>query len=119
MRNQDLSKLSRTELLARKQKLDSEMADIKLQLEQARLIKHQTGQYAEREWYLRANNALRGKGLESQAIQLELSRRKEKQRNKRPDTLEGRFVEIARQKLAEEVFTDILSEARELTTETE
>jgi hypothetical protein len=118
MNTHDFTKLDRVELLERKQKLDSEIADIKQQLEQARLVKHLTGQYADRDWYIRANAALRHKGQESQAIQIALSRLKT-QKKERPDTLEGRFVEIARQKLADEVFTDILSEARELIMETE
>jgi len=115
----DLTRLTRLELLARKHQLDAEITAIKMQLQHARRMTHdQAGAPADRRWRLRALQAMRIKGMESHAVQMELSRRKEHP-PERPKSLALRFVEIARQRLDEAVFADILSEAQELAAERE
>lgn len=110
--SKDLSKLSRSELLALKRQVDGEVAEIKLQFAQARLHLAETGQYADSSWHARANCALQFKGITLQAIQNELAQRKLEE--KKPESLSTYFMTVAEHRLTHDVYTDIIAEAREL-----
>lgn len=105
----DLEGLTERDLLDLKTEIDAEITSIKMQLENARAEKISTGKYADSTWWIKANNALRIKGRQSQQIQTELGSIKSSKRKRVND----RFVEIAKQTLSNEEFVEILKQAQE------
>lgn len=63
----------RAELLEEKVQLDADIAAIRTQLDKARVRRRTEGIYSDPDWWRRANDALRWKGVRSQEIQRELS----------------------------------------------
>ncbi|OPY16253.1 MAG: hypothetical protein A4E69_00273 [Syntrophus sp. PtaB.Bin138] len=68
--------------------------------------------YMKTTWYLRAKRARVIYGRDIQRIQLELSRRKGKRRAASP-FLGERFIDVARRRLDQEFFSELLAEAKE------
>lgn len=65
-------------------------------------------------WLLRANHALRAKGLKIQSIQQELGRINREEARKSQTALEACFVNAARLTLSLEVFQYIMDRAKEM-----
>jgi len=111
------------ELQAEKRSIMDEMeslnetsASIKDQLAAAKTIQVQTGQYADPDWWRRANFALRATGRSLQGLQnrlgdvnRELRALTAKEHNA---NLERRFIATARQMLPSELYEKIWSAAR-------
>jgi len=107
-----LDGLTEAELLDLKEETDLAIASIKIQIEDAK-AKAGDGEYSNRDWWRRVNNARRIKGLQSQQIQHALRRlRQEKKANTQRD-LSIRFMDIARRDLDPERFHQILNKALE------
>jgi hypothetical protein len=109
-KNLNLSTMSRAELLDLKMKLDTELDDIKDQIKRAEAHTAQTGEYAEPAWYWSAVRARKHKGRQSQAVQMELSKRRKER--KKVDPLANYFMNAARHTLDPNTFNEILSLAR-------
>jgi|JI10StandDraft_1071094.scaffolds.fasta_scaffold273698_1 hypothetical protein len=124
----DLSKLSREELLELRVKLDKENDSIKMQIEAAEAKARQTNEYADNKWYQSAKTAKKIHGRQTQAVALELSKRKAQKRTdarlaasqdppkitreNKNISIQKAFVDIARTKLDPTLFNQILSEAK-------
>lgn len=104
-----LSDMSRDELKELKLLIDNDADAIKGQLDLARSVAKSDGDYADPHWFRRAEGARRIKSRQSQAIQLELSRRKQRD----GATVAEHFVNIARIRLHETVFMSIMSDAHD------
>jgi len=94
---------SRDALLALKVEVDASIAQIDEQLRSARSASVEP----DADWYARARRARRIYGLCSQRIQAALTRIKQEKSR----AVEGHFVDVARERLLEEFFIEILEEA--------
>jgi hypothetical protein len=86
-----------------------DIASIKYQLETAKSDAMTEGDYADPAWFRKANYALRMKGINQQALTAEMGRR----RRLTQSTLETWFVRIAREILEEDLFDEIMDEAKD------
>lgn len=86
-----------------------DMASIRYQLEAAKSNAAMDGEYADADWFRKATYALRMKGAQQQAISIEVGRRKRLAQS----ALETWFVRIAREILEEDLFEEIMDEAKE------
>lgn len=91
------------ELIALKERIDYEVVEIKNKLDAARLRG-----LSDTDWFYRATAALRFKQRASQQIQTRLARL----RQERATSVEAKFVSIAREHLAPDVFTKIMDLAQ-------
>lgn len=89
----------------------AEIAEIKAQIGKAKGIAAETGEYSDTEWFHRAQFALRLKGREHQALQLEFGRRRKEERRARNDSVERAFISVAKAKLDATTFRLLLDEA--------
>jgi hypothetical protein len=86
-----------------------DMASIRYQLESAKSAAALENEYADADWFRKATYALRMKGAQQQAISIEVGRRKRLAQS----TLETWFVRIAREILEEDLFEEIMDEAKD------
>jgi hypothetical protein len=86
-----------------------DMASIRYQLEAAKSNAAMDGEYADADWFRKATYALRMKGAQQQAISIEVGRRKRMTQSR----LETWFVRIAREILEEDLFDEIMDEAKD------
>lgn len=89
----------------------AEMAEIKAQIGKAKGYAAETGEYSDSDWFHRANLALRLKGREHQALQLEFGKRRKEERRDYNASLEHAFIDAARTKLDATTFRLIMDEA--------
>ena len=89
----------------------AEIAEIKAQIGEAKGYAAETGEYSDADWFLRANLALRHKGREHQALQLEFGRRRKEERRVHNATIERAFIDVARVRLDYKTFQAIMDEA--------
>lgn len=112
----DLSKLDREELGELKLSVETSMADVDLQIENASAHFNITGQQSDPTWFNSIRNARRIMGLQVQAIMAE--QRKRNQENKGKHSIEWYFVRVAHKQLGQHTFTAIWREAERLHDET-
>lgn len=103
--------MSTDDLLELKVRMESRQADITMQLGSAKDKAAAAGEYANPAWYRNASRAKAAYGHDIQRIQNILKQRKERQNGN--SSLENLFVTIAKRRLDETVFKDIMAEARE------
>lgn len=115
-----IATMDRDELVARRDVVELEIADIRGQLDAAVSQQKETGQYADPNWYGKAKTALRYKGIEHQQILRELSRRREQARRKAHEQSEGRarrfervFMSVCRRRLTPDVYEEYIAETKE------
>ena len=106
----NLSTLSKHELMQLKYRMEDENDSIRDQLRRAEAHQKSTGEYADPNWYWSAVRAYKYRTRTVQAIQIELSKRKVADRSRVPDN----FMDIARLRLAPELFQELLREAQEV-----
>ena len=105
----DLSKLDREELGELKIAVETSMADVDLQIENAATRFSLTGEQADPVWFNSLRNVRRLMNLQIQAIMAE--QRKRKQENKGKHSIEWYFVRVARESLGPQTFNTIWREA--------
>jgi len=89
----------------------AEMAEIRAQIFGAKGHAAETGEYSDSNSFNRANTALRFKGREHQALQLEFGRRRKEIRRAHNATTERSFVDVARERLDHVTFRALMDEA--------
>ena len=89
----------------------AEIAKIKAQIGKAKGHAAESGEYADTDWYNRANLALRLKGRERQVLQLEFGMRRKEERKAHNSTIERAFIAAARLRLNPLTFQAIMDEA--------
>lgn len=89
----------------------AEIAEIKAQLGEAKSIAAETGEYSDADWFNRANLALRLKGREHQALQMEHGRRRKAERRAYNASIERAFIDAARLRLDATTFRMLWDEA--------
>lgn len=89
----------------------AEIAEIKAQIGEAKGYAAETGEYSDADWFRRANLALRFKGREHQALQLEFGRRRKEERRAYNSSMERAFIDAARAKLDATTFRLLMNEA--------
>lgn len=103
-------------------RLQTEAGSIRNQLSSAQQEAYQTGKYADRGWWRRANDALVYKKRWLQAVQLALGNTnrmiKQAQHVRNESTQDRAFIKAARRLLSEQQFQDILRASREYGDET-
>ena len=111
----DLEAMSRDELLTLKSQIDNRKAGIDSQIADAKTKVHTSGEYADPEWYGRANHAAKRMGRQSQAVQIELARQKQlqKDRNKTEVPVSQYFMDVAREEMQPQDFRDMLDREAE------
>jgi uncharacterized protein HemX len=107
--------LDRESLLRQKEHLEQEMDQVRDQIERAKVRQIETGKYADPDWWRRANQVLRIKGRQVQAIQNELGGLKKH----KASTWERAFVEAAERRLDPEVYQTLRDEAYYATNRTD
>ena len=88
-----------------------EIAKIKAQIENARLIAAETGERVDPKWLYRAKLALSFKGREHQDLNIEFGRRRSEERRAYNARVERAFVDAARWKLDATTFRLLFDEA--------
>lgn len=104
----ELDAMSGDDLMALRTVAQEAIARIRDQLSSARVRVAETGLYADRDWYRRANSALRFKGSYIQRIQAAMGRK----RRHRGRNFERMFVEIAKETLPEGTYQQIFEAAQ-------
>lgn len=99
--------MEREKLLQKRLKLQGEIIAIREQVETAKTESIYTGRYADRLWWQRAHTALRAKGRQICHINTLLGSMKHERHQK----LEFAFIDVAREKLPDDEFNEILKEA--------
>ena len=106
----NLNVLTKYDLMQLKHRMEDENDSIRDQLRRAEAHQKSTGEYADPNWYWSAVRAYKYRTRTVQAIQIELSKRKVADRTRVPDS----FMDIARLRLAPELFQELLHEAQEV-----
>lgn len=112
----------RLKILEALQEISVDMTDIKAQIQEAKITAAVQHEYADPDWWHRANMALRIKGTQHQRLQNELTKIKlahsiESDRNNRADRplFEQCFVKVARMVLSKDQYMKIAETAGEMT----
>jgi hypothetical protein len=106
----DPDAMTREELLALKARLMDEMDSIQYQLDEAKAKAAETGEYADPDWFRRAEYARRRRGRAVQRIDMALSKKKQFNR----DAFEAAFVDAARSVLTRDAFSAVTEAAHAL-----
>lgn len=107
----ELAEYSTDDLMEMREALTWDMTCIRDQLAQAAQQKEETGEYADRDWYRRAQFALRAKGKDCMGIQTEFSKRNRAAKVANTEvrtTFERAFMVIARRELDRDVYKGLL-----------
>lgn len=94
----------------RELRLQGEIADIKAQIEGASARAASSGDYSDRDWYIRAKHALRHRTIEHQQVLKMIGERNRNIRKQRHEAAERRFIQICRNRLPQDVFNRIWDE---------
>jgi len=113
----DIKNISTEDIEKRLSGITAEMAQIKAQIGNAKGYAAATGEYANSQWYNKANLALRIKGREHQALQLEYGKRRRAERRAYNANVEQNFIQVARLHLDTAKFQEIMDEAVARTTQ--
>lgn len=89
------------------------LASIRTALDTAKSNAIVDKQYSDKDWFNRTKFALRMTGIEHQAITRELGKRSKEDRQRRNDSMERRFMQVAKRRLNHELFMDMVAEAEE------
>lgn len=103
----DPDNMTRDELLALKARLMDEMDDIQSQLDRAKARAAETGEYADSDWFRRAEFARKRRGRAVQKIDLALSRKKQVTHR----SFEAAFLDAARSVLTHDAFAAVTDAA--------
>ena len=93
--------------------LESDMARIRMQIEEAKTRVIERGEYSDGDWFRRANYALRQKGREHQNVLREIGRLNRERRASQATTFEKAFIDAAKRRLDKAVFADLAGEAHD------
>lgn len=105
--------LPAAELLTIKLQMEERIDEIKEQIERAiSMTEKPSNGFGSKSWHQRAVKSRKAYARDIQRIQLELKSHKDLQKA-RPPRLENNFITVARRRLDETVFNDIMNEARE------
>jgi hypothetical protein len=118
MNNPKFLHMKTTELEAMYFQVGEDIANIKSQIDNAKMLDKTKRVCADDEWLTKARIALRHKGRLHQAAQLELALRRKHEKQKRiaqAPTLERHFMDIANALLPADKFRSILDAALEKT----
>jgi hypothetical protein len=107
----DLSGLTDDELMAVKLSVETDMASVKQQLDEAKGNARAYGEYSDPDWYSRANGAKRFLGITHQKILGEISQRRRSRGSENTLSFERAFVQAAKLRLTEALFYDLVDEA--------
>lgn len=105
----DLEGLSYTELIALEGEVKMSVASIEYQIDMSKAQKEETGKGYHRDWYARANFALRAKKATLQVIQRYIGDVRKKEHQDKGQTFERMFMEIAHRHLPEQVYKELLA----------
>ena len=110
----DLEAMTRDELLKLKSQIDGSKMRIDSQLSDAKAKVHTTGQYADPDWYRRAQHAAKRMGRQSQTVQIELARQKslQKERSRAEVPLSQYFLDVAREEMDSDDVREMLETAK-------
>lgn len=106
---------SRTELMTLRNEIQYKADAIKSQIEKAKRAE----ELSDPDWFQRAGEALRAASRQVQTLNTRMAivRNEEKQKNiKRASSVHEAFIEVARRRLDDELFWEIMHEAEEETT---
>jgi hypothetical protein len=107
----DIRAMDRGELLLLKISIESDIDAIKSQIREAQNRVAVEHEYADRDWYRRANDAAKIKGRQGQLIQARLGILKQQEREARLSSLPRRFMDAAYELLDLETYQRINDEA--------
>ena len=110
----EIKTLSLDDLEDLREQLLDEIHDIKGQIEKAKSKAASAGEFADRDWYHKANHASRNKSRQYQKVVREISNRKKAERARSNNSPEKVFIQVAKRRLDEEVFADMWAEAKEI-----
>lgn len=113
--NHETDDMTYSEVIDLKGEIEESIADIGRQLENARRRYQKTGNYADPEWYRKAHAAKTIKGRQCQRLQGVLSKKK----REHMDTLMQVFMDVAREQLPDERFSELLRRAKKLSGQTD
>lgn len=102
------------ELLNHKAEIDGSIASAQMQIDAAKGKIYSTGEYSDPDWWARVNGYKRMLGFLSQKIQVRIREVKESQKKV---AIEPIFMDVARQLLSFELFSEILHRAKQIQNE--
>lgn len=109
----DVEKMTIEALEKRLAEVTEELARVKTQLDFAKSKAAVTRDFSNKDWFNRARHAMRMKGREHQLILAELGKRRKAERSARNDSVERRFMQVAKRRLAPSLFMELVAEAEE------
>jgi len=98
-------------------KVTDDMARIKGRLQESRTQVYRTGEYSDPDWYHRANEALRFRGIDIRQLQNELGKRNRQEKQARSTVSKSNFEKAARQILSLELFLEVANLANSFSTQ--
>lgn len=110
----DYSKLNLDQLKALKDKILIDINRLKATIKRAKSKAQFEGKHSDYNWFNKQNNMLRIKQEQHQLVMQEAGKRKRENREKQQQILERRFMDIAKVRLTEELFYEMLNDARTL-----
>lgn len=90
-----------------------DMSTIHAKIQKAKVNHQLTGEYADADWYRRANSAYKVKGVQQELVKRELGKRRRQERANNNMNLNKVFVDKAKEVLESSVFNEILEKAKE------
>jgi hypothetical protein len=105
----DVRKATKLEVIALRNRLNGEIAEIAAQIDAAKARAQATGEYADPEWFRRAVAAKRYKGADVQRANQALSLIKERDTRR----FESVFIDVARRHLDKGTFTMLMDLAHD------
>jgi hypothetical protein len=107
-----LRELSDKELASNIALLEKEMCSIDAQINAAKGRLHAVEIYADPIWFSKAKTSRKYKGFRHQQLLVELGRRTKERKHREQQTIENRFIRIAKIRLLPDLFQSILDEAK-------
>lgn len=117
----NVNEATTAELIQYRAEVDTQIRDIREQVNNAKRTAYVSGQYADSEWFRRASTALRIKQNVSTTIQAELAKRNQQRRTEahmQGATFERAFVRVAKRTLPPEQFEQLCAAAVAITATT-
>ncbi len=104
--------MSTDELEWMRDNLEDKITTIKNQIDIAKSESQANGEFSDIEWFNKARAALRISGNHHQHIIRELAKRSKSERAEKTKSFNDRFVDIVRERVDPELFSEIINEAK-------
>lgn len=103
-----------TQILKWKHDIDGKIVEVQIKIDTARGKVYSDGEYSKPDWWANINGYRRVLGFLSQKLQFKIRELKNEDKLKQGRTIEGAFVDAARELLTREDFMEIMDHAKKI-----